>query len=832
MTLAITPTREYTVVDLFCGAGGSSTGAKKAIEKHGGKMRLKAINHWNMAIATHSANHPTATHIVEDVSMVDPETVVEDGYLDILMASPECKYHSRARGGKPIHDQGRMNPWAVHNWLTKINVQRVLIENVPEFVDWGPLLPNGRPDKNHKGEHFQAWFMTFLSLGYEVQWKMLNAADHGDATTRRRFFLQARKDGHPIIWPEPSHAKDQGGMFSGRKRWRGAREIIDWTNPGRSLLDDPKYAKKPLSEKTKRRIAKGLERFGGPMAPLYIRLLDLPDGEFNQTFGTDRAQAFILNRHGENGHHRCHSVDNPVPTADTRGAGYLVQPDSEPFHGSDRQHTNPRGVDEPLHTVTTLTGGGLFIINAEAQPFVQANRNQNAPKGMEEPLPTITTAPGGGNFLIDPKAEPFTLGQQSQGAPRSVDNPIPTVTGDGAISLTTPTILGPDGKAFMLPQHSTGAPRSTQDPTPTIMSDGGISLVQPMIIEYYDEDQELISTEDLKILSGENVQELLTNPHIVVLYGQSNASDVDQPLPTVTKCNKHCLANPVLIEYYTGGSGSANIELPLPTVTTKDRHALTNPSLIDVNHGYGKNGEPGDTNRSRSIEEPLVSITTKRGTGLVDPTLIEVNHGNGDEGHKGNDRRVHSVDEPVPSITTAPGIGLAEPILVQTGQTGGNGGYSRPADDPVPVITTTNDIHLVTPEAQAYIIPNFGERDGQEPRVHDIDDPTPTVTSGGAGNLVSPIIEKLKNGKIDPRRVVRVNGQPFILDIRFRMLQNKELARAMGFNDEETEYEFKGNIGEVTKQIGNAVPVNLAAALVDAILQESDNPTKVLEPAS
>ena len=176
------------MADLFCGAGGSSTGAKRAIEETGRRMRLRAVNHWNIAIATHSKNHPEALHIIEDVNVVDPEEVVPDGRLDLLMASPECKYHSRARGGKPIHDQGRMSAWAIHDWLTKLDVQSVLIENVPEFVDWGPLDPEtDRPIKSQKGISFQAWFMKFQALGYDAEWRMLNAADYGDATTRTRF---------------------------------------------------------------------------------------------------------------------------------------------------------------------------------------------------------------------------------------------------------------------------------------------------------------------------------------------------------------------------------------------------------------------------------------------------------------------------------------------------------------------------------------------------------------------------------------------------------------------------------------------------------------------
>ena len=303
----------YLVADLFCGAGGSSTGAQKAIAATGGRMDLVAVNHWPVAVETHQLNHPTARHYVQDMERADPEAIVPGGRLDLLMASPECRFYSRARGGKPIHDQGRMHPWTVHNWLTRLEVQRVLIENVPEFIDWGPLDENGRPDKSQKGRHFQAWFLTFHSLGYRAEWKMLNAADHGDATSRVRFFLMARKDGLPIRWPEPSHARGDTGMLPGRRAWRGAREIIDWDNLGRSLLEDPKYRKKPLSVKTRQRIARGLERFGGPLAPLYIRLLNLegqPEGEEQRE---KDARPFLIEQHGESGPSRVHSPDNPLP---------------------------------------------------------------------------------------------------------------------------------------------------------------------------------------------------------------------------------------------------------------------------------------------------------------------------------------------------------------------------------------------------------------------------------------------------------------------------------------------------------------------------------------
>ena len=628
--------REFECVDLFCGAGGTSEGTKHAIEELGGVMRLRAVNHWNRAIETHSLNHPEAMHVVEDVNMVNPESVVENGYLDILMASPECTFHSRARGGKPIHDQGRMSAWAIFNWLSKLDVRTVLIENVPEFVDWGPLGPDNRPIKELKGREFQAWFMTFLNLGYNAEWRMLNAADYGNATTRIRFFLIARKDGRPIEWPEPTHAKGDTGMFPGRLPWRGAKEIIDWTNPGRSLLDDPKYIRKPLSEKTRRRIARGLERFGGLLAPLYIRLLDIPDYpvDFSKLEGEG---AFILNRHGENGSDRIHNPEDPSPTVTTRGAGYLVSPEAEPFILSGQDGGAPKLTDNPVPSFTGTSG--IHFLQADAQPFTGANRNHNVPRSVDEPVMTPTTAPSGGLFLARPVIIKLNHGNGKRGN-----------AGDGART------------------------RDIEDPLSIIsgvrgLTGGGNALVNPSLIEY---------------------------------YGTSYAREIEAPVSGITSRIKHALISPILIEYY-GTINVSDTEDPLPTVTTKARHGLASPVLLQLKYGNGEREEKGDNHRVKDVDDPLWTVTGKNGMGLALPLLEEA--------------------------------------------------------------------------------------------------------------------DWLKD--VDPRRLVAIDGQVYVLDIKFRMLQNPELARAMGFDDDETQYEFVGTVAEVTKQIGNAVPVHLAAALVKSILKDS-----------
>ena len=786
-------TKTYLVADLFCGAGGSSTGARKAIEQMGGRMELVAVNHWPLAVETHQLNHPEARHYVQDVEKADPEQIVPGGRLDLLMASPECKFYSRARGGKPVHDQGRMTPWAIMNWITKLDIERVLIENVVEFLDWGPVR-NGRPIKAQKGMVFQAWFRTFQDLGYRVEWRKLNAADYGDATTRTRLFIMARKDGSPVRWPEPSHARGDTGMFPGRKPWRGAREIINWNNLGRSLLDDPKYVKKPLSIKTMMRIARGLARHGGKLAPLYVRLLDLegmPEAARERMEREMEAQgAFALDPRGQNG--------------SGRGQGCLQQQDAGPFHSSNRQNTLPRDMDQPMLTATGATGGGNYLVVPGTEPldgapdgaFVGANRNQNVPRDVGQPVPPATTS--GGLFVVQPEAGPFLIGQHGGSSPRPAGEPAPTVTAQSKIRLISPT-----AGEFLLGQQSGATPRDLEEPAPTIAAAGAIALVrangEPFVLSHQRNTTPRGMGEPVPSNTGRGPGYLVKST-IIQYYGQSSFREVDQPLSTIATFNKHGLASPTLIEYYGNGGDHSSAEDPLHTVTTRARHALARPVLTEVNHGDK-------------------------------------------EEKQGGGRRTPEVDRPLGSLTSRRGLGLASPILVQTGQTGGNGGYARPVEDPAPVLTTRNDTHVVTPGADPFMVPNFGERDGQEPRVHPIDQPAPAVTGKGAGRLISPTIAEAGDGweeeeargvseqtarevleqalreNIDPRRIVFLDGRPYLLDIRFRMLENQELARAMGFDDQESKYEFVGNTSQITKQIGNAVPVNLAAALVGAALE-------------
>lgn len=249
-------TSSIVAADLFCGAGGSSTGLTLAAESIGLGLDLTAVNHWDRAIETHSANHPGARHLCHGLDGVDPRKVI-GRKLDLLIASPECTHHSNARGGKPCEDQSRSTAWHVIRWADALRPRFVLVENVREFQSWGPLSEKGKPLVKRKGETFQAWVQALRSLGYVVDWRVLNAADYGAATSRQRLFVMARRGRGSIPWPDPTHAREPvADLFGRRERWRAAREVIDWALPCPAIAD----RKRPLSAATAMKIESGVGR--------------------------------------------------------------------------------------------------------------------------------------------------------------------------------------------------------------------------------------------------------------------------------------------------------------------------------------------------------------------------------------------------------------------------------------------------------------------------------------------------------------------------------------------------------------------------------------------
>lgn len=359
--------RKIYTADLFCGAGGASTGMHLAMKELGLTSWTIAVNHWDVAISTMKHNFPGITALPAAVESVVPAEVVPGGKLDLLWASPSCTHHSRARGGKPLASQMRSQPELILTWLDQLYVRRVIVENVPEITTWGPLGSNGRPLKSRRGACFQTWIKAIEARNYEVDWRILNCADYGDATTRNRFFLQAvRKGCGKIAWPDPTHSRDgERDLFGHRPRWRGMDSCIDFSDLGQLIS----IRKRPLSNNTMQRIMAGIKRFYSERFIIDFWGADTPDNP-----------------------RRTLSIDNPLPTCTTSNRLAIATPilmgkQSRPKYSS---------VRDPMMTVTTA-GRAMMLT-----PLIMRQQFCDTPPPATRPC---TTAAAGAISCITPVAD-------------------------------------------------------------------------------------------------------------------------------------------------------------------------------------------------------------------------------------------------------------------------------------------------------------------------------------------------------------------------------------------------------------------------------------------
>ncbi len=423
-----------TTVSLFCGAGGESAGKELAFRELGidtTSWASHAINHWDLAVATHGANFPGIHVHQEDLTQVSAATY-GIRHIDLLWASPSCVHHSRARGGKPCEDQQRSHAdEVVERWLKVAAVDVLLVENVPEFAEWGPLDAAGQPVKARKGEFFRRFLGKLKGLGYHFEWRILCAADYGDPTTRRRFFLQAVKSG-PIVWPEPTHRdpRKDADLFTGHLlTWRTAAECIDWSIPCPSIFD----RRKPLAEATLRRIAAGIVR--------YV---------------LEAKRPFLVNlSHGG----RLEGLDEPMHTltAGPKGGDRAIVVPSLVGVGGRAGQSRPRGLDEPFATCTAKADGAIVAA------FLAKHYGGVVGQHPERPLGTVTAVDH--HSLVAATLIQSGYGERDGQAPRALDigQPLGTVVAQGvkqalvAVNLMTNTSgHAPTGADAPLPALTTG----------------------------------------------------------------------------------------------------------------------------------------------------------------------------------------------------------------------------------------------------------------------------------------------------------------------------------------------------------------------------------------
>ena len=450
--------------DLFCGAGGTSLGAEQA----GARIRF-ALNHWQVAVNTHSANFPLAKHVNSRLDMCSPS---ECPKIDLLFASPECTHHSRARGGKPTSDQQRAGAWDVMKWVEHHRPSFLVIENVREFVEWGPIGDHGRPLEKFRGRFFQSWIAAIESAGYRVEFQILNAANFGAATSRERLFVIARKGTRAIHWPEPTHGKKVGGELPGMSLlpWRAASEVIDWSIELPSV-----FARKiPLRDKTLARIEAGLRRFVGPFAVTLrsttgamgtggtSRDLNSPLGVVTAG-GTHHGVAvpFVCGCGARDGQSPAKEVREPLNTIVTKDAKCVALPlvASTHFGG-----TYAPANQLPCPTIRCRNGALLavpFMVPYRGERDGQKPRSHSA----AEPLPTITTQPGGALCV------PFLADVNHGGIDarvNSINTPIGVVTSKRGSAVVAPLVLS---------YYSNGKAMPTSNPLGTITTNDRFALM-------------------------------------------------------------------------------------------------------------------------------------------------------------------------------------------------------------------------------------------------------------------------------------------------------------------------------------------------------------------
>lgn len=474
------------IVDNFAGGGGASTG----IELATGYSVDIAINHDPEAIKMHKANHPNTKHYCENVWAVDPVKACKGHSVGLAWFSPDCKHFSKAKGGKPKDKNIRGLAWVALRWAGLVRPRVIMLENVEEFKTWGPLNRRHHPIKAKQGKTFEKFVQQLNDLGYEVKFKELIAADYGAPTMRKRFFMIARCDGKPIVWPEPTHAPaDSEEVKAGlKKSYVGAYTQLDFSLPCPSIFDTSEEIKekygiravRPLAQKTMDRIARGLKKF----------VLDNPE-------------PFIIQcNHG--GERRPNDIREPMPTITGKHGYGIVEPTLAPYMGTNTTNHPGGNCKDPIHTITT--GNQQCLISPTLIQY-HSETSKDGVRGQTIKNPIMTVDSSNRYGLVTSFLHKYYDGGY-KGAGETVENPLPTVTAWDHNSVVTANLI-------QMNNHCDG--KDIRQPLPTITAgDGHFGEVRAFLIKY---------------------------------YGQGTGQDIEKPLDTVTAQDRFGLVTIEGVDY-------------------------------------------------------------------------------------------------------------------------------------------------------------------------------------------------------------------------------------------------------------------------------------------
>lgn len=446
------------IVDNFAGGGGASTG----IELATGYSVDIAINHDPEAIRMHKMNHPNTKHYCEDVWQVDPVKACNGNPVGLAWFSPDCKHFSKAKGGKPKDKNIRGLAWVACRWAGLVRPRVIMLENVEEFKTWGPLNRSHRPIKSKTGKTYQKFIQQLQELGYEVQTKELVAADYGAPTMRKRFFLIARCDGVPIMWPEPTHGPaDSEAVKAGLlKAYVGAYTQFDFSLPCPSIFDTSEEIKekygiravRPLAPKTMERIARGLKKFVLENPEPFI----VPIG-----YGERKGQA-----------PRVHDIEKPLPTIVGSGKHYLCEPKLAPIidkaYGGNYAGSGSK-VDDPIDTITTVDHNRL-VVTTLIQYHSEATKDEVRGQTITDPIMTVD---GSNRYGL---VASFLSKFYKSGTGQDIREPLHTVT-------TSPGHFG-GVRAFLIKYYGDCTGQDIKKPLDTVTTKDRFGLVTIAGVDY------------------------------------------------------------------------------------------------------------------------------------------------------------------------------------------------------------------------------------------------------------------------------------------------------------------------------------------------------------